>query len=168
MRSGLVSDFLNFKSQKNHVNGMIENAKVCYYSGLINDAGGDQRQLFKIVKGLISKSATIQYPVSESVVSLANAFNKFFITKVENIRAQFVTGAPSLSEEQKKCVNSFSDFYTVSESDMKALIKKAPAKSCDLDPIPTDLLKQSLPEAIGFYHMCCQQDFEKWLLSRHF
>ena len=66
-KSGLSYDFSRFKSQKNHVNGMIENAKVCYYSGLVNEADGDQKNLFKIVKGLIKKPSVTQYPESESV-----------------------------------------------------------------------------------------------------
>ena len=39
-------------------------------------------------------------------------------------------------------------FQPYAESDVAKVITAAPSKSCELDPIPTDILKQFLPELL--------------------
>ena len=47
-------------------------------------------------------------------------------------------------------VENFDTLTPVTVDDVKTTITSAPSKSCDLDPLPTDVLKEFLPELLPF------------------
>ena len=46
-------------------------------------------------------------------------------------------------------------FQLYTEADMTRIITAAPSKSCDLDPLPTDILRQFLPELLPYITKMC-------------
>ena len=75
--------------QKNTVNKLIEQVKIKYYSGQINEKAGDQKQLLNVVNDLLQKSKKPLLPQSDSYEALAEQFSEFFSTKIMEIREQF-------------------------------------------------------------------------------
>ena len=72
-------------------------------------------------------------PSPGSISELPDIFNKFFITKISQIR-------------QKLDSDSCTDISLTSISDIKfKIIGKSPKKSCALDPIPAGFLIDILP-----------------------
>ena len=68
-------------------------------------------------------------------------------SKISKIRAYL--------DSQKQCLNpltfdafktncSFDSFSSLSEDEIDKIIKQSPSKSCDLDPLPTSLLKENM------------------------
>ena len=75
----------------------------------------------------------------------------FFITKIDMIRQNF--GETSAAETNDPCaltacLSELSSFVSVSQADIQKLVMSTPAKSCELDPLPTWLLKLSHEQLI--------------------
>ena len=83
-------------------------------------------------------------------VDMAQRFGDHFIEKESNIRKDIVDCGEDRPYTTKAAVSNDAVvggvplvcFETVTESDVARLVASAPDKSCELDPIPTWLLKQ--------------------------
>ena len=65
------------------------------YIGDFSDFSGDQRMLFKTINKLLQKQKVQQYPSCfPDSTSLADAFNNFFISKIDKIHDAFTEKAP--------------------------------------------------------------------------
>ena len=53
--------------------------------------------------------------------------------------------------------HSFSDLKQCTMADLENVIKTSPAKSCELDPIPTFLLCEFLDQLLPFIHIMCNK-----------
>ena len=87
-------------------------------------------------------------PECSSLMELANDFNIFFADKIATIRdniikTQFSGTKPTPVEPVNESVTLvMNSFQSVLERDVEKRICKLPSKSCELDPIPTTLLKE--------------------------
>ena len=82
----LQSDRELYVHQCSVVNNLIDSAKSSYYTTVISDFAGDQKILFKTVNKLLEKQKVQQYPSCfPDSMSLADAFNNFFISKIDNL-----------------------------------------------------------------------------------
>ena len=81
---------------------------------------------------------------SGSLLELVNAFNKFFITKIENIRLNISSSHSGTSSTKHgiHCPNNLSEFDPVTEEELMKIIQGSKNATCDLDPFPTELLKK--------------------------
>ena len=74
---------------------------------------------------------------------------QFFVTKIINIQENLKANPTQyIIDEDHRNPPSFTQFKELSEHDTIKLIDQSPSKSCELDPIPTAILKEVLP-AIG-------------------
>ena len=144
---GHKSDYVQFKSEKNNLNNMLSKSKVEYFSNLINNSKGDQKALFHIVKGLMGCKNEIPYPESDSLECLVNNFNDYFVSKVQNINAEFIH-TKLLPVVSRVIQSRLSRFMPVSHSAILDVIRKSATKSCALDPMPTSVLKQCLDSTL--------------------
>ena len=154
--SKLSIDHQLYREQCSKVNKLLKTAKTTYYSDKIETAGRDQKSLFKITKHLLGVSKDVVLPTCTSSKELAQDFSDFFIGKIEGIRTDIETqnsmsnistaNADSSSSVSTKMV----DFENVSEKTVKQINQKSPNKSCELDPIPTWLLKSCIDELLPF------------------
>ena len=87
-------------------------------------------------------SSTVVLPDHTSKIDLANTFCNFFYEKIIKIRSTFQTVTPAPVTRPIPIYNTLSAFTPVAEDDVMKILKTAPSKSCDLDPIPTSLLKE--------------------------
>ena len=86
---------------------------------------------------------SIPLPQHQSNEQLAKEFSQFFDDKISRIRhrCQVVEDLHLPSFETPPPPSNFSVFEEVSEDEVQRIVSSSPAKSCDLDPIPTPLLK---------------------------
>ena len=135
-----------YRKQHDIVKNMINRAKIAHYSSLVEESSGNQKKLFNIVEKLLHKPKTPVLPSAHSDQDLANAFSHFFVTKIENIRRSFPTVSAILSQTQphKDPHCRLSVFEPTCVTEIKKLIMKSPSKSCELDPVPTLLMKQNI------------------------
>ena len=145
-----VDNHVLFQKQKNFVNHMLDREKTKYFCDMINDNAHDQAFLFKISGKLMKKPTEVIYPPHISTLSLANEFNDFFIAKIKRIRdsldAQLGNVTQNIGENMEHCTSQFTEFKLLTEEETVKLVNSMNTKSCDLDPIPTWILKKCLHE----------------------
>ena len=93
---------------------------------------------------LRSKSTILPPHASEK--SLGNQFATYFSEKIKNIRDSFQSN-DNVTDDlvcPPQSPGSFSQFSPVSSETILKFIMKSPRKSCQLDPIPTFLLKDCI------------------------
>ena len=151
-RTGLESDRIAFTQARNHANHIIEQAKRDYYTDFINENSTDQRRLFNAVNRLLGGRSDELYPPHSSSASLANDFGQFFVRKITSIRAE-LDASETTADLHAEPVRSttftgtpLSKFEALPLQSVRKLITNSPAKSCEIDPIPTSIVKECLDE----------------------
>ena len=132
-----------FVAQK-AVSTAINNAKADYYKDKLSDC--DSKDMYKIVNELLCKN-TRSLPNCNSSSDLANQFCSFFTDKIERIREEIDSAVPTVALPYDTSIHTactMSSFQEISQEDLKKVIMKCPTKSCDLDPLPTWLMKDHL------------------------
>ena len=77
---------------------------------------------------------------------LADKFAEFFISKIVKIRQEH--DKHPLYQPSKSDVPGFNNFRELYEDQVQKLIIRTKSKLCELDPIPTTLLKSILPDIL--------------------
>ena len=141
MQSKLEIDRQAFCKQRHIVNKLVDKAKAAYYSTQVNDCNGDQGKLFRIVNTLLHKCKGKEGVLPTSISDRDN-FSKRFYEKIQNIRGLFDPSPDHSSVAFEANSHPLNVFEPASEDEIKAVIMKSPSKSCELDPVPTFLIKQ--------------------------
>ena len=89
----------------------------------------------------------------------AQEFADFFEAKVAAVRK--ATGNSGMSMELQPATEVFDHFETCTSTEVNAVITRAPSKSCEMDPMPTDVLKKFLPELLPYITYMCKCHFNK-------
>ena len=82
------------------------------------------------------------YLLEKSDRELADKFSNYFNEKSQNIRGLFGPSPDHSSVALEASLHPLSVFEPASEDEIKAVIVKSPSKSCELDPVPTFIIKQ--------------------------
>ena len=112
-----------------------------------------KRHCLKSQKKLLGKKEDVVLPVSSSAKDLAQDFSDFFINKIDGIRTKIrseTKGQPTKVniEEQDTDIDELVEFTPVTKDEVRKVISKSQSKSCELDAIPTWLLKECLEELL--------------------
>jgi exonuclease III len=139
-----------YKDECKNVSSMCREAKKQFYCDKIKDCGHDQKELFKIAKGLMNSNKKTILPTHHDASDLSEAFAEYFTSKIEKIRQGFSNPA-NVDRVNVDRVNAalpnvatFDKFAPVTEPELKKFIMASNSKYCQLDPIPTSLLKSSI------------------------
>ena len=139
-----------YKLQRNKVSKLLNDSKRNYFNNLIEQNIYNTKELFKIMNGLLDNTKKNPLPDHSSSLDLANEFNNFFIDKIKNIR-EILDGKNNISdipvqqlEDDEHNIPLFESFDLISAEDLRKMVMKLPSKSCDLDPIPTQILKECI------------------------
>ena len=111
-----------------------------------------QNKYLEYATHFLVERRTHHYPPGFTNQDLANNFNSFFITNITNIRNQLDTTTANISPsttELVKTTSTLDTFQLLISQDVSKVILSSPSKSCESDPIPTDLLKAILPVVLN-------------------
>ena len=100
------------------------------------------------MNNLIIKSVDNPLPKTNSDEELANMFADFFEEKILTIRQRF-KDIPQY-QSMPELVPELCKFAPMTEEQVELIVKSMKTKSCELDPIPTHLLKQLLPTVLPY------------------
>ena len=142
--------FTRVFQRKKCCNGRVERLHRVYGAQrcTIMEHAGDQKQIFQIADQLLHIRQVSPLPDSDSDKSLANQFFDYFTEKIWKIRKGFDIVDNWGFEEPKTTVQHMTSFEPATEDEILAIIRKAPSKSCEFDPVPTSLLKKSASEIV--------------------
>ena len=134
------------------VNKLIDTAKSAYYTTVISDFVGDQRMLFKTANKLLQGQKVQQYPsYFPDSTSLADAFNNFFISKIDKIhnaltkRASENDFSTPPTTGRSLCDMQIENFQQVALDMVKEIAVNTLTESCELDPLAASVLKSCFP-----------------------
>ncbi len=142
-----------YKEQCSIVNKLLHAAKQSYFCEKISRHKGDQKQLYRLSKKLLGDDGEPVLPEHDSPLDLAESFKDFFVTKVTRIRDTIketgLADAPNHWEMESPFVGQpLAEFTPATPEEIKKILTTGSAKSCELDPLPTSLLRQCTDELL--------------------
>ena len=126
---------------------MIIDAKSIYYSLIIAENKGNQKVLFQTIDQLLERKQEPRFPSSTSSEQLANEFATFFHEKISKMRCSLSHDSESIINALPDlfcCKSELTDFCTVNHNDIRKYLVSSGVKTCDLDPLPSILLRECL------------------------
>lgn len=143
-KSKLPADRELFIVAKNRTQSMIDEAKSLHYREKVSACSDDPKKLFRVVDTLLGNSTESPLPVHDSRIELATRFSDFFIEKIVTIQSAIpsVDNPPRLQAPPLQ--SQLAAFQPLDAADICALISGAAPKSCELDPLPSPLVKDLL------------------------
>ena len=131
---------------------MLHEARTKYYANKVEESGRDTKSLFKLTKHLLGgNSDNNVIPSGSSPKETAQNLSNFFTSKIENIRDEIrsdQTGDAKEHEIEPQTNSRLLNFLPASQEEVRKIIQSSPNKSCELDPIPTWLLKSCLDKLL--------------------
>ena len=144
----LPSCWLAFKNTRNSYYGRLNNKKKEIIRIQISDSTNNSKKLYVLINNLTTKPNPIQWPIHKDKQTLTDDFANYFQDKILQIRKRF-KGIPGHEEPINYSVAQLSKFAPMTEKEVLLIIKQMKTKSCELDDMPTNILKQMLPKVIG-------------------
>ena len=130
---------------------MSNQAERSFFWEALADNRTNFKKIFNICNTILGRNINLPLPPSDSNTTLANNFKNYFHEKNGNIYSSLLQQNQAIPETYGVEVHpspvppSFMEFKPISSSDLERYVMASPAISCELDPIPTSLLKKILP-----------------------
>ena len=110
-------------------------------TNLILESKGNVKQLYSIFNKLTAKKKDNPMPPDKTDVELAEIFSYFFYDKIITIWKSLEKTRIYIPTEDRQ-ISTMKQFDLCTEGQIRKLILSMPSKSCELDVIPTKLLKK--------------------------
>ena len=112
----------------------------------------------------LTKKKSTALPKHESAEELCNRMATFFSEKISIIHeglAELQDGSVQLDPDRefKECDHCLNDFSPITEDEVCKIIKQSKTKSCCLDPLPTQLVKECLDVLLPLITRIINQSF---------
>src|SRR5271170_3988548 len=135
----------NFKTQAKNVAKMITASKRSFYRTLISKNSNNPKKLWPVLNTLLSRTLPPSFPAFNSASNLAESFLSFFQAKVTKLASSFPsTVSSSMHHSPPIPPLSLSDFVPATVAEVKYIILSLSNPTCELDSIPTSLLKSCI------------------------
>ena len=134
-------DLQILRSATNHYHSAIIKAKKIYNASLISSNLDNPKKLWNTINNLLHRKPSSSLPTS--ITSLSQSFATFFSDKITKLRNHITSNPTSISPHFPPPTKppNFSFFHPATTEEISNIISNSPATSCELDPIPTSLLK---------------------------
>ena len=142
-RTKTDEDWKALCKHKKKYRNLLKTTKREMLSAKVAECKGDAKKLYQLFNNITGKVKENPMPQERSDQELAEEFADYFIHKITNIRDSLRSIPKYVPTGQVTC--ELNQFKPVSEDQVKKIIFSLPTKSCELDAIPTHLLKDILP-----------------------
>jgi hypothetical protein len=120
-------------------------AKNEFYTSLVSENETKPHRIWNSINKILHRLPTKTLPDNINLNSMCEMFSDYFVKKIKMIRNGFVHKPHSLSDTTKPNIDTPLETFTpASKEEIRKLIMSSPTKSCDLDPIPTSLVKSCI------------------------
>ena len=138
-----------FYIQGRHVANIIKTAQWQYYKEIIQENHNDYKAIYNIANSLLFRKSESPIPDIKLLSLLVEGFNEFFHAKIAEIMDKLKLNVPIYNpnkfiEDEYQTELKIGIFMPVSYMDVINMLKSVPPKSCELDPIPTKILKNHI------------------------
>ena len=122
---------------------MLKKAKAKSITMMIEDCNRDSKKLYNLAALLMGMVNDNPLPDHTDKEELADEFASFFITKIQKTRDQ-LDSLPTYYHVSSD-PPEFLEFDLMTEEEVGSIIRCMPLKRCNMNIIPTTLLKDALP-----------------------
>ena len=153
-KHGDATSLENYKQCCKQASDIINEQRTMFFNDKLKECKDNPKKTFSLVDKLLDKSNNVSiFPTSESDLKNAESFKDFFHSKITAIYDEISKNRISSHHVTYENVSqnhqpTMSCFKPISEPCLVQIIKDLSSKHCDLDPVPTKLLLQCLPELI--------------------
>ena len=135
-----------FRTATNKYHAAIIIAKKIYNASLISSSASNPRKLWNSINNLLDRKPTSHLPSVIPSQSLSQMFASFFSDKILKLHTALKSQTTNSSPHTlpRDIPINFSFFSPVTEEEVSKIISQSPNSFCELDPLPTSLLKQCL------------------------
>ena len=116
-------------------------ARKEFVSKIILECDRDNKKLYKLASSLMGTTKENPLPECDSKEKLANQFAEFFIAKIQTIRDKLHNLL--VYDHKDSSQPKLAKFEPLTEEEVRQIVKTMPSKCCDLDAVPTGLLKEA-------------------------
>lgn len=143
-----------WRAQFNQQRVLFQRKMVSYWTTTIDSCRGNSKALW-------SKLRTLLEPQSNAATDLTtDDFAHYFVTKIERIRASTAAAsAPHISD--RVVPEQLANLAPVTAEEVAKLLMKSPAKQCQLDPVPTWLVKRASDVLAPDIASVCNASFQQ-------
>ncbi len=130
---------------------MNSTLKKEFYSSIVKQQTNGPKGLFKVINTLLHKRKDLPLPPDEFAIEPAEEFSNVFAGKIEKIRRDLIQlqgNNTDTCDEVKLHKTEMSFLTAVTEEEIKSTLLKSPMTACELDPLPTLLLKVYIDELL--------------------
>ena len=138
--------FVALHMETNKYRKLLKSTKLSSTSELVKQCKGDSKKLYKLLGNLTGKVTENPLPPESNDQVLADRFADYFMEKIMTIREQL--DKENLFSPNPQHVETLSSFRPLAEEEVESIVKSLSSKSCELDVIPTNLLKDILPSIL--------------------
>ena len=144
-RTHSLEDLNNLRSATNRYHSLITLAKKKFYSNLISTNNSNPRKLWKTINDLHRKSTKPLPTINQTSLTplLTSSQTKSTKFDLKNITTEQTPSPHHISPTTTPA--PLLVFTPTSDDEISKLLLSHQNKQCDLDPIPTSLLKQCTP-----------------------
>ena len=126
-----------------------------YFKEKLANCKGNARATYNVVNQLLDKFLGNHLPITST--AQACQFADYFNAKIEQIYSNMSyhncnTLDVDINVVKSSCAYKFRKFEPLSLAGLKAIIESMPSKTCDLDPLPTNILKKCIDLLLPAYH----------------
>ena len=137
----LQSCRIAFDSERRKYRKMLMDAKIACYSAWVRDCRGDTKELYKLVNTLMGTTSNNPLPNHTNDKDLADEFADFYEQNLENQRQPHWK---SCIPTYRKNISRLAKFRPFNQTEVRKVIFSMKTKSCELDTLPTKLLKECI------------------------
>ena len=171
--TGLTVHMEIYIHERKCLNSLISKSKKEFYQQHINESPCGQKALFKCVDNLLGRKKVTSLPTHDSAEELCERMADFFTNKIHAIHEELAKIQEDLPAQDPDPpfddrLPYFCDFSPVTEDEIHKIIRQAAPKSCCLDPIPTQLLKECLDLLVPLITRMVNQSFSSGYVPKSF
>ncbi len=141
---------VEFNRARTVYSSLLRQSKSAHFRNILDTHSRDQGKLFREMNKIMNRTQCKVLPDHTDSKELADRFCQFFQDKIKVIRDQF---EEDISEEAFRFDSRtplnfprLDTFVHLTEDNVRKIIMKTKSKSCELDPLPTALLKLCITE----------------------
>ena len=168
----LTTKFHCWKSTSKFASKVLRNARVTFFSKRLDGLKGDPKSTNRVVNSLLGKEKTPStIPSNKDIIPLSTRFNEFFKSKVTTIYSEIEAEdvpMPSIHPTPTACTSSLTKFRPVTDEELVRVIRDMNKKHCSLDPMPSSMVSDALPELIPALSRIVNDSLTKGVFPKDF
>ena len=138
-------DRSRYSKHCHYCNRQMAKAKSDYYTNMVSNNSESPRQLWSCINQILHRRPAPSLPNHVSIKSLCDSFSSHFNDKISLIHSALKDHTFSTVNLASPGVNSLLvTFEPATADEVNKISISSPNKSCELDPLPTVLLKSCL------------------------